>query len=159
MSQRLGQIELPAQLARLRDDLDKTNGQKTTQERIRLICEFINAYPHMKVDLFNMLHQQGYRNISYYFNILSLDRIRANGYDTWKMDQEIRNSSSAGSIKDLAGKKFESGRTYSNKEVKEVLQDIYDEIGLNKRAKATDLKEYIACEIAKKNGIKAIRII
>ena len=159
MSQRLGQIELPAQLARLRDDLDKTTGQKTTQERIRLICEFINAYPHMKVDLFNMLHQQGYRNISYYFNVLSLDRIRANGYDTWKMDQEIRNSSSVGSIRDLAGKKFESGRTYSNKEVKEMLQDIYDEIGLNKRAKATDLKEYIACEIAKKNGIKAIRII
>ena len=53
---------------------------------------------------------------------------------------------------------FTRGEVYSKKEVKEKLQRIYDRLGVKKTAKSTDLFNYIECSLAKKDGIKAIRI-
>ena len=45
----------------------------------------------------------------------------------------------------LVAIKFRKGGIYTAKEVKEILQEVYDELGLNVRAKATDLPNYISC--------------
>lgn len=44
--------------------------------------------------------------------------------------------------------KFNKGTIYTTKEVKEYLQTIYDDLKLNKKAKATDINEF--CSINKK---------
>ena len=38
-------------------------------------------------------------------------------------------------------------------------QNVYDDLGLNKTAKATDLMDLIPCTGAKLHGIKSIRIL
>ena len=39
--------------------------------------------------------------------------------------------------------KFKAGILYTNKEIKEYLQELYDSLSIVKKAKATDLKEYV----------------
>ena len=53
---------------------------------------------------------------------------------------------------------FEFGKVYAKKYIKERLQEIYDNLGIKKTAKATDLLEYANCVTAKKDGMKAFRI-
>jgi hypothetical protein len=52
----------------------------------------------------------------------------------------------------------EPGKVYTRKYIKEKLQEIYDNLGIKKSAKATDLNEYATCIPAKKNGERAYRI-
>ena len=45
--------------------------------------------------------------------------------------------------------KFDKGVVYSSKEVKDYLQELYNNLKLGKKAKATDLNEF--CKIDKRN--------
>jgi hypothetical protein len=105
-----------------------------------------------------MLHDEGYNDVAYYFNMLSTERIIANGCDPWKMDQELRHVSGETDIKDLVASLFENGEVYSKKDVKWMLQEVYDKMGIAKTAKASELPNYIPCKITNKDGLKAYRI-
>ena len=74
------------------------------------------------------------------------------------MFREIKTVQKSGDIKDLIVSRFTSGEVYSKKEVKRILQDVYDALGLQKTAKASDILEYIDVSGAKKDGLKAFRI-
>ena len=47
---------------------------------------------------------------------------------------------------------------YSKKAVKEILQDLYNSLGIKQTAKANELEKYISCSIVKKDGLKAYKI-
>ena len=74
------------------------------------------------------------------------------------MDQELRHVSGETDIKDLVASLFESGEVYSKKDVKWMLQEVYDKMGITKTAKASELPNYIPCKITNKDGLKAYRI-
>ena len=114
-------------------------------DRIKKTHEYFSNYPQQKDDYFMMLYNEGYNDVAYYFCHLPLDRISALGFNTTKLDDEIEARSKISSVGDVVAIRFQKGMIFPAKEVKEKLQEIYDELGLNMKAKATDLPNYIPC--------------
>ena len=146
------------EVQQLNEELAAVTGYYVTEERMRIIAEFFDHQPSIADEVFVMLRNEGYNDVGYYFSSLPLDRIKANGFNTTKMNNEIAFMNQTVDISSIVAGTFERGRKYSKKEVKETLQGIYDGLGLNRTAKATDLPNYVECEQCKKDGIKAIRI-
>lgn len=142
----------------MKNDLHGVLSLKPTIERMKIVYNYFLQYPDQRTEFYQMLRIEGLNDIAAYFSELSLVRIAANGFDPSKMDNEIAYMRSGKDISSLVASKFESGRTYSKKEVKEGLQKIYDALGLKKKAKATELSGYIDCEVKKSNGSCAIHI-
>ena len=146
----------PQQVEQIRQALQN---QTTVANKIHLLYDAFTKCPQHKDALFEMLHKEGYQDIAVYFNQLPLERIKALGYNPTSLKYELKNQISLPNIVTEVKKVFISGAVYSKAEAKEKLQNIYDDLGLNKTAKATDLMKLIPCAGAKLRGIKAIRIL
>ena len=119
---------------------------------------FVCADKVLETDIFIMLRNEGYNEIGYYYSHLSPDRIKACSFNSTKLDTEIANNNAYHNISMHIPLYFEPGKVYTRKYIKEKLQEIYDNLGIKKSAKATDLNEYATCISAKKNGERAYRI-
>ena len=146
------------EVQQLKNDLATVSGYTVTETRIRIVADYFQNYPSLENEIFEMLRNEGYNDIGYFFSNLTLDRIKANGYNTGKMNAEIAFKNQTTDIKSIVAATFVKGQVYSKQEVKGILQGIYDRLGLKKTAKATDLSNYIVWKDAKKDGLKAIRI-
>lgn len=146
----------PQEVEQIRQALQN---QTTVANKIHLLYDAFTKCPQHKDALFEMLHKEGYQDIAVYFNQLPLERIKALGYNPTSLKYELKNQISLPNIVTEVKKVFISGAVYSKAEAKEKLQNIYDDLGLNKTAKATDLMKLIPCAGAKLRGIKAIRIL
>ncbi len=132
----------------LKNELFIINGERSTEFRIKKVYEYFSHYngSNQIEEFYKMLHAEGYGDIASYFNYLSLDRIYANGFNTTKMDDEIAMNRKGKDISDLVKDRFETGKTYSKKEVKDGLRQIYESLGLKPKGTANDLKKYCDCE-------------
>lgn len=135
-----------------------------TTAKIRMIYNLLDANSSLFDDTFKMLHDNGDDEIAGLFYSINLERIKANGYDYWKIQQEIQQEiqymQSKDQIRNDILSRLPPGNVYSKKEVKEQLQEIYNSHSLSRTAKSTDLGGLgIKTEVAKKNGIHAIKII
>ena len=119
---------------------------------------FVCADKTQAIEYFIMLRNEGYNEIGYYYSNLSPDRIKACSFNSTKLDTEIANNNAGHKISMYLPQYFEPGKVYTRKYIKEKLQEIYDNLGIKKTAKATDLSEYANCVSAKKDGMKAFRI-
>ena len=99
---------------------------------------FKNKYPEIEWDLGFMG-----RNIT-------KDKIKAMQYNLTKVDGVLKPLMLQEEIKEQVNKRFSKVEFMPVSEVKVILQDIYDRNGLNKRAKATDIIEYMDCKIISK---------
>jgi hypothetical protein len=99
---------------------------------------FKNKYPEIEWDLGFMG-----RNIT-------KDKIKAMQYNLTKVDGFLKPLMLQEDIKEQVNKRFSKVEFMPVSEVKVILQDIYDRNGLNKRAKATDIIEYMECKIISK---------
>ena len=129
----------------LKVDLEQISSKQLMYDRLRKTHEYFSNFPQHKNDFLQMLCNEGYNDVAYYFTQLSLHRISALGFNSSRLDVEIENNCKNTSISALVALRFEKDDIYTAKEVKENLQEIYDELGLNRRAKATDLPNYIPC--------------
>lgn len=143
----------------LKDELAQNFGVKPTMERVRIAYGYFTSYPQLYTELLQMLHNEGYTDIARYFSSLPLERIRANGYDTSKMDREIANNYARNSIGAIVASAFEKGKVYLRQDCKKILQAIYDRSGIKKKAKASELPTYISCAETKMNDQRAYRIL
>jgi hypothetical protein len=143
----------------LKDELAQNFGVKPTMERVRIAYGYFINYPQLYTELLQMLHNEGYTDIARYFSSLPLERIRANGYDTSKMDREIANNYARNSIGAIVASAFEKGKVYLRQDCKKILQAIYDRSGIKKKAKASELPTYISCAETKMNDQRAYRIL
>ena len=89
----------------------------------------------------------------YYIGI-GPDRCRAKGYSLTGIKKEYDNLfvDDSSVVNDVYNY-FQEGSTYTKKEIKERLSEIYSKQGLSKNPKATDLEEYFeikACQVMKK---------
>ncbi|MBR4294774.1 MAG: DEAD/DEAH box helicase family protein [Bacteroidaceae bacterium] len=119
---------------------------------------FARADKALIAEYFIMLRNEGYNEIGYYYSNLSPGRIKACGFNSTKLNTEIENNKAGCKISMYLPQYFEFGKVYTRKYIKEKLQEIYDNLGIKKTAKATDLNEYATCIPAKKNGERAFRI-
>ena len=140
-------------------ELGQIMSAKSMQGRIKKVYEYMSNLPECESEIYAMLSNEGYTDVAFYFNELSLERIFANGFDTWKMDSEISFRRGASDIKAIVSSRFESGKIYSKKEIKTVLQEIYNNTNMQRNAKATDLPKYIDCKECKKDGLKAYKVL
>ena len=147
------------EIQQLKIDLVNVSSCWVSEERMRIIADYMQKYRSLINEIFEMLRNEGYNQLGYYFSQLPVDRMQANGYRMANMDKEIAIRNQTQDIGSIVASAFVKGRVYSKQEVKETLQDIYDRFGLNKKAKSTDLSDYIPCASTKKNGLKAIKII
>jgi hypothetical protein len=138
---------------------DRLSKSQSLADALRVTYDyFLCADKVLETDIFIMLRNEGYNEIGYYYSNLSPDRIKACGFNSTKLDTEIANNNAYHNIAMHLPKYFEPGKVYTRKYIKEKLQEIYDNLGIKKSAKATDLNEYATCIPAKKNGERAYRI-
>lgn len=126
------------------------------QVRMEAYCDFRTAFPDSAMEI------EGSVVIPYeyhdYWNKLGCERIKANSCQRSRMDAELAYNEASEKIESLVRATFRVGDILTNKEVKERLQALYDGVGLNKRAKATDLGLYFQVSRARSNGAEGIRI-
>lgn len=147
------------EIQQLKTELANVSSCWVSEERMRIIADYMQKYRSLINEIFEMLRNEGYNQLGYYFSQLPIDRMQANGFRMTNMDKEIAIRNQTQDIGSIVASVFVKGQVYSKKEVKETLQDIYDRLGLKKTAKATDLGSYINYVPAKKDGLKAIRIL
>lgn len=129
------------------------------RDKIRVVCDFIKEKPYLMEDVFDLLHDIQCQRIAYYLTTLPIERIIANSYDPWAMDKEIDFIDRKGNISDYVSSVFRKGEVYLAKDVKWMLQEVYDKLGILKTAKATELPGYIECKPVQKSGNKAYKIL
>ena len=147
------------EVQQLKTDLANVFSYWVSEERMRIIADYLQRYPSLRNEIFDMLRNEGYNQLGYYFSQLPIDRMKANGYRMANMDSEIAFKNQTQDIGSIVASTFVKGQVYSKQEVKRIIQGIYDRFGLKKTAKATDLSNYIAWKDTKKDGLKAIKII
>ena len=81
---------------------------------------------------------------------ITKDKIKAMQYNLTKVDSVLKPLMLQEQIKEQVYNRFSKVEFMPVSEVKVILQDIYDRNGLNKRAKATDIIEYMDCKIISK---------
>lgn len=136
----------------------ENNGKVSSQQLIKSIYECAMKNPDRKEEILEMLTSEGWETLSYPFQQLSLERVKANGYNMTKMNNEIRFINRSEMIREEIQKDFNNGEVYSKAECKRMLRDIYERLDLCKQAKATDLADYVNCKETKKSGLKAIKV-
>jgi hypothetical protein len=117
------------------------------EDRMRIYCEFLQSYPEYKAKL-EWLPQIPLEIKSYY-NAIGPDNLRSLSYKEADIKRFMGNINLRDSIKVAAESMFVKGRFYTLKQVKEMLQLIYDNLGAAMKAKATDLKELLDCAATK----------
>ena len=106
----------------------------------RLVTEFADIY-QQNIKIFNSIVPTNYQ---WYMNLLGPERIKANGY----IEVDIRNETGVilgcNNIKAEILINFKPGNKYSSKNTKQTLKNIYDKLGIEKTAKASELENYFS---------------
>ena len=109
-------------------------------ECMRLYCDFFDTHP----DLFCYSGQLPYLNADYknFYSLFKTAYIAQRGYRMGKLAQDYERAILRQQITEELGTIFITGQTYARKDIKCVLQRIYDKLHLRRTAKAADLAEY-----------------
>ncbi len=117
------------------------------EDKMKMYCDFLQAHPDYKAKL-EWLPQIPLEIKSYY-NAIGPDNLRAKSYKEADIKQYLGCVSLQDSIKAAAESMFVKGQFYTLKQTKEMVQSIYDNYGIAKKAKATDLEELLDCSVSK----------
>lgn len=113
------------------------------EARLKVYCDFLAAYPGYKERLEYM--SQIPMQMKQAFNTLGPDQLRALSYVQADIDRQLQWWSSSASVEVAVRRAFMPGHFYTNKEVKEQLQRIFDIYCPGRTAKATDITGFIPC--------------
>ena len=112
-------------------------------DKMKLLCEFSYI---VDSDEFNYMLNGIDINYRNYFTILGRDRIKALSYQKSKLSLEYEKLKSAQTgeynLQSLIYSSFKEGNRYTMYYIKQVLSDLYKELGLLITPKATDLENY-----------------
>lgn len=124
------------------------------ETKMKLYCEFLRQHPNYK-EMLEWLPQISL-DIKVYYNRLGPDTLRSMSYKEADIKRVLGYESLQETIKEAVKSSFKKGQFYSLKQVKTILQTIYDRLGAEKKAKATDLKTYMNCD-GKQMTINGVR--
>ena len=124
----------------LRDFERKFNNAQTFTDKMVLYCSFLDAFPNYSPILqSNPFIEQKYHVYYFQFGPETLFRLNFE-------EEQIVWEYSRMAITEQCRYRFISGKTYTATEVKTTLQDIYDNLSLNKAATAAQLSDYLTIE-------------
>lgn len=116
----------------------------TFENKMKLLAEFLDLHPECREEL--LYDASIPRDLKQYYIQLGTSKLRALSWKESAIRNEIANNNSTMDIKNNVLCWFKIGDRYRSKDVKDTLQKIYDQLGLNKTAKATDLQEWFLCK-------------
>ena len=119
----------------------------TFEDKMRMYCEFLQAHPDYKAQL-EWLPQIP-MEIKTYYNSIGPNNLRTMSYKEANIKQHLGYVDLQDSIKAAASSMFTKGQFYTLKQTKEMVQSIYDNYCMAKKAKATDLEELLDCTASK----------
>ena len=136
-----GNVQDKDLIKRLSDDFLKI---RNTEKRLQYIVELEEEnLTKDEIDLFFSLIPDKYRN---YYDDLGFEGIRAHRYNEAEIKREQEklcgNSQKEENLKNEIYRLFIIGNRYVKADIKNTLKSLYEKIGYQKTAKATDLEEY-----------------
>lgn len=130
--------------AEVQEFLDKFFWFSTFIDRMCFLCENINNYEEVKDQILKSIPS----DFSSFYYSLGLDFIKSVGYQRSKLVQKLKltggkiQPASEEEIKNTIYNKFSEGYKYSKAEVKQILGETYNSLGITKTAKSNDLEEW-----------------
>ena len=108
-------------------------------DRLKELCETSEFTSEEK----KIIAQQTSERFDKYFSILGPERCKALSYDTYRINREINDKLvSADEIKLKFLETFRVGEKYKSRDIKIIISKIYNELGLSKTPKGTDIMNY-----------------
>lgn len=133
---------------------------KTVYEKLYFLCE-----ADLSKDARRIVENQVDGKIKSYLTI-GKDRLKALGYNSTKINKELGNSVANNNIEEVIYSEFKVGERISKADIKDQLSKIYDDLGLIKSAKASDLRDWFELKECKieidgnwKNGFELVKQI
>ena len=128
------------QMDRISEMIDKLRDTSIYfSDRLRYLCET----PDFTDDEKKLIASQASESFDQYYNLVGPERCKALWYNITSLKQEVSDMSiSKQDIIDKLDSVFEIGKKYSNQEAKELIKQVYSDLGYSKSPKATDLGEF-----------------
>lgn len=115
-------------------------------EKLRLYTTFRNSHPYLEDALYqNPFINSAYHEAFYYFGAYNIAQM---GYDINEVAQNMQKIK----IANLCQTKFVKGKLYLAKDVKLILQEIYDAVGITRLATASQLEKFV--KVSKHNKLQ-----
>ena len=113
-------------------------------EKMRMYCEFMDKHQGNK-EVSDMIYFK-IKNSDFrkYYNFYGTSGCSAKKYVKKLLELGMINISKGDELFSVVYKKFQTGERYTLKEIKSVLQDIYRDLGITSKPKATDLDKYFS---------------
>ena len=118
------------------------------EDRMKLYCDFLQAHPDDYKAKLEWLPQIPLE-IKCYYNTIGPVNLRAMSYKEANIKQHLGYVDLQDSIKAAASSMFTKGQFYTLKQAKEMVQSIYDNYSITKKAKAVNLEELVKCSASK----------
>ena len=127
--------------------LNEFNQDRNFERCMRLYCLFLDQYPA----LFQVLLKTSDIPSTFhmYYELLGHQGIRSYSYKEYALKNEVEIKLQNPEIKTAILFTFQPGNKYTNKFIKEKLQEIYNQFGFKKTAKSNDLEEYFEVKRAR----------
>lgn len=127
-------------------------------DKIKFLCEFLDQNPNLKVYIQNNSHIP--TNYYFYYEILGTKGIKAAKYREENILQRIKIINADDELRKVVFSNFKVGDIIEVGKAKEILNNIYINLNLKKKAKSTDLKEYFTIsESFKRINSKLLRLV
>ena len=114
------------------------------REKMKMYCEFMDKYNGNKEVsdiIYFKIKDPKYRK---YYNFYGTSGCKAVSYEEKKLKTGMIDISKNDELSSVVHKKFQVGSRYTLKEIKLVLQDLYRDLGITSKPKATDLDKYFS---------------
>ena len=111
-------------------------------EKMRMYCEFMDLHQGNKEVSDIIYYKIKNSDFRKYYNFYGTSGCSAKKYIKKLLEEGMINISKDDELSSVVHKKFQVGERYTLKEIKLVLQDIYRDLGITSKPKATDLDKY-----------------
>ena len=111
-------------------------------EKMRMYCEFMDKHQGSKEISDIIYYKIKNSDFRKYYNFYGTSGCSAKKYVKKLLEEGMINISKDDELSSVVHKKFQVGERYTLKEIKLVLQDIYRDLGITSKPKATDLDKY-----------------
>ena len=112
------------------------------REKMKMYCEFIDKHQDNKEVsdiIYFKIKDPKYRK---YYNFYGSSGCKAKGYFEDKLKLGMIDTSKSDELSSVINKRFQVNSRYTLKNIKQILQDIYRDLGITSKPKATDLGRY-----------------
>ena len=112
------------------------------REKMKMYCEFMDKHKGNK-EVSDMIYYK-IKNSDFrkYYNFYGTKGCSSKDYEEKKLEEGMIDVSKGDELSLVIYKKFKAGDRFINKDIKQILQDIYRDLGITSKAKATDLGKY-----------------